>query len=375
MGISQGRLGVGGTRVVRAGKVGGGWIAATVIGWLAAVWATLGGPGPACADEVVLKDGSKLVGKVLRIEGGLLRVQTDFAGELTIDVGKVQGITTEESMYVELTTGDRPVARMRYEPDIGQAVQGEMIMPRRVDLSLVKAVWGLGEDSPELVAAKAAMAQWSIRLEMGVDGATGNTERVSARGRAEVKRVAPKDRLTIYSEGRGSRENGVDTVREVFGGLNLEVDLNERLFTFGRLELENDKFESLDLRATVSGGLGYFVIKEMEHEYKVRAGGGFVHESFTSGDEENSALAELGWDYLKRLTEWLRFTDNLTVYVPVDDVDDWRGVLENALEVPLNSEETWMLRIGMRNQYDALPQEDIERLDTTYFLNLVWDWR
>jgi hypothetical protein len=49
--------------------------------------------------------------------------------------------------------------------------------------------------------------------------------------------------------------------------------------------------------------------------------------------------------------------------------------MENAAEIPLTKDKDWRLRVGVRNNYDGLPEPDIKRLDTYYFLNIAWAWQ
>ena len=330
------------------------------------------------ADQVVLTDGSVVLGRVVVVTDDQVVIDTEFAGQIKIDASKVRGISTDQPVTVELKSGDRAVGRLRYTTDGSQTVASDTLGSVDVQVGQVSSVWTAGDESPAVVALKARLAKvqdpWSLRLHFGIDGQTGNTDRVATNGRMEIKRVTETDRLLIYAQGRSSRENGQDTVKEVLGGLNLEVDIDERWYSYGRTEIEFDKFEDLDLRTSVSGGLGYFVTREADEEFKVRAGFGFVHESFDSGASDDQAVADLGWDYRKDVAPWLLFTHSVTLYPTFEDIKDIRAVMENAAEIPLSTDDNWKLRIGVRNNYDAMPERGIDRLDTYYFFNVVVGW-
>ncbi len=332
---------------------------------------------PAAADEVILKDGSKLVGEVQRLDGGKLKIKTGFAGELEIDAAQVKSIGTADDVNVRLESGDTVIGKLAPAADGGQTVTGEVVGQRNVPAGQVKAVWRKDDVSPEVAAAQAkyeaARAKWKLRLELGINGQTGNSERVAINGRAEANRTTDKDRLSIYAAGRYARENGEDTTREILGGAKLEVDINQDLFVWGGVELENDEFENLDLRATATGGLGLFLIRKPEHEWKARGGLGLQHESFSTGGDRTSAIGQAGHDYWIELNEWLKFTHTLDFYFPLDDFSAWRATMENAGEIPLNKEANWKLRLGLRTQYDSQPDDGVDRLDNFYFLNMVWD--
>jgi len=324
---------------------------------------------------VVLSNGSRIVCTVVRMDEGKLIVQTDFAGELSVDATKVRGITTNEPVNVQLNSGQHVLGTLRFAPDTGQQVAGKASGTRAIKAGELHAMWGAEEDSPAVVAEKkkleAARPKWSLEAGAGIDGQTGNSERTAFNGSLEVHRKTDKDRLLLYGLARYGKEEGVESAKEFIGGANYERDLTDRCFAWGKLEFEYDKFESLDLRTTGTAGLGCFVIREEDHELKLRGGGGFQHEAFTDGTTQCDGVAELGVDYRKDFSKWLSFVHQTTYFPTLADAADFRLVMSNKLEVPLNSSKTWKIRAGIRNQYDNMPEPGIKHLDTFYFLNLV----
>ena len=54
------------------------------------------------ADEVIMKNGSRLIGTVISMESGKLVFKTSFAGNITIDWERVDRLTTEKAVEVSL---------------------------------------------------------------------------------------------------------------------------------------------------------------------------------------------------------------------------------------------------------------------------------
>ena len=50
----------------------------------------------ATADEIVFNNGDRLTGKVLSADGGKLKIKTDVAGEVTVDLKDVKTFSTAE---------------------------------------------------------------------------------------------------------------------------------------------------------------------------------------------------------------------------------------------------------------------------------------
>jgi len=329
-------------------------------------------PMAVLADEVHLADGSKIIGTVTRIAGGKVTIKTEFAGDLSIDAAKIKGISTNEPLNVQLESGDIAVAKLQYDAAAGtQSVQGEVVGNKPVELTQVTSSWPKGEENPEIVAQR---AKWKVRIDLGLNGQSGNSELINFNGGLTVKREAPGDRLTLYALGRYSRDNGVRSSNEIIGGARWEVDITDRLYWYINGELEHDEFESLDLRATATTGLGYFVIREKETEFKVHGGIGYQHESFDTGDTDDQAILDLGWDFRKDIAPWLQFVHSLNVNPSLEDISDIRAVMSNAVEIPLVADKSWKIRLGIKHQYDAQPEPGIDRLDTFYFANLGIDF-
>lgn len=366
-------------------------------------------------DEVYLIDGSRLVGRIEQMSGGALLLATDFAGQLKIDTAKVRGVTSPRRFTLAMKDGSRAAGVPQYDAATGQQrVTGTTFGDVTLTVDQLVGLWPEGQPEPpdiglapaeqekmaeikarqeveiEKLAAEHLQQllevkdppppppyeQWTARIEIGLNGKTGNTERTSFHGRAQALRSTPVDRLLMYLEGNYAKDNGVESQNEVFGGAKWERDLTERWFVFLKTELERDEFEMLDLRAIVTGGAGYFFIKQADHELKGRVGAGVQHESYQDGTNTNDIILEAGYDYRLDINDWLRFTHSLTWYPVIEDpAHDYRLFAETAGEIPLGDVSIWKLRAGMRNEYDALPPDGIERMDTSYFLNLVAEWK
>ncbi|MAE63375.1 MAG: hypothetical protein CMJ18_03810 [Phycisphaeraceae bacterium] len=316
------------------------------------------------ADELLLEDGSRLIGEVTSMEGGKVHLSTKYAGSIAVDASMIKGMTTDKPMNVQLEGAEQAeTAPLRYDEQGGQRVGDTAVDTKQVDV-----MWAPGTPSPK-------DPKWTGRAQIGLDGSTGNTEKFSLFGRTELRRDAEKNRMHWYLQARLSEENGDRSANEIIGGYNLEVDIDDRWFGWGSLVLEHDEFESLSLRATGTGGIGYFWIREPDHELKTRAGLGYEHARFFGGDLEDDIVASFGVDYRKKIAPWLIFTHTTNYYPALDDPgSDFRTVSDTAGEFPLAAKD-WSVRVGMQNKFDNTPASGRERLDTFYYLSLIWDWK
>lgn len=335
----------------------------------------------AVADVVTLSDGSKLIGKVARLGDGKLVLETQFAGTLEIDATMVATIQTDEPVSVGMDTGDRLIGPIEWKPEVDRAVVQTELGGVPVSIERIEAIWPKDGKSPEVLALEeqlaqekeafeAAQAKWSATFEAGLIYQEGNTERLNVRGRGELVRTAPKDLLKFYIAGEYVEEDKSRTSHEIKGGAYYEHLLTEKLFAYGRFELEYDEFEELDLRLSTGGGIGYYWLKEPDHELKARAGIGYLHESYFYEPDRDSAEGELGLDYRVDLAPWLQFVEAATYYPTFDSVRDYRLISDSAFLIPLSEDQMWKLKLGALYEYKAIPAADRERLDQTYYANV-----
>lgn len=337
----------------------------------------------ALADTVALTDGSLLVGRLQRLGSGKLAIETQFAGVIEVDAAMIASVSTDEAVNVGFTTGDRLVGPMSSDGS-GRARLETELGTLAVNMDKVDAIWRQGDKSPEQLEAdrkiaeaqaeaEAKVGKWTTTLEAGALFTEGNKEILQARGRIELAKKSTIDLLRFYLQGAYGEEDDRRSEAEAKAGTYYEHMLfgNERFVGYIQSEAEYDEFENLDLRFTAGGGLGYYWIKEDTHELKTSAGIGYLHESYMDNFTRDTAQAEIGLDYMVDVTDWLKFTHSADYYPTFDGLDDYRLVFDTAVLMPLGTSEVWKLKLGATHEYDSIPRPGFERLDQTYYANIV----
>lgn len=321
------------------------------------------------ADELVLDDGSRLVGAVKAISAEIIELETDWAGTIQVRRERVVGLTTESDWRVVFESGERIIGSLAWSASDGQRVVSERVGNVALD---VGAVTALEDPSAPVVQTpeQRAAAVWSSEVSLAINGASGNTEEFSANPRFSALRETEFDRLRFGLQGRFASQDGEETENEVIGNVGLERDFTERWFALGNLRLERDELENLDLRANLDLGVGYFLIRQEKHEFKPRFGIGVQSESFEDGTTNEDLVGVAGWDYRIDLNSRWRFTHVLD-YRPTfsDPTRAYRLDSEAALVTLLN-DHRWGLSFRLRNEYNADPEPGIDELDTVYSVGI-----
>ncbi len=364
--------------------------------------------GALSADTLYIVDGSRLQGRIVTIENDKVEIDTAFAGKVQVNRSKVKGLVTEASRKIVLSSGDTVVGMLAYDEKAGQSIKGTLFgdVPLQADIEVLALDGDAGiirnvkakeealareqvktekllekQQDYETHIAKLEARQkklsdpWSGAISLGINGADGNTDRLGIQGRGELNRKSELDRLKLYVQGDLQRQNGATTDNEVLAGASLERDISKRWFAYGRADFEKDDFENLDLRGVVTMGVGYYLVRSTNFEWKGLAGVGYQHETYTDGTSQGEGVVSLGYDLSYNLQDWLKLVHDLTYFPSLTSpASDYRLVSNTMGELPIGQSANWKLRIGLRNQYDALPRLGARKMDTTYLFNMVYDW-
>ncbi|MEK6675274.1 MAG: DUF481 domain-containing protein [Planctomycetota bacterium] len=340
----------------------------------------------ASADVVQLNDGSRLVGTIEQVADGKLWLVTDFAGKLEIEIGKIKSFGSEGKMNVALKSGDRLVGKVTQSPDGTKSAVDSVIGSAGVTSDQISAVWPEGKSSPEQVAAEkaieAAKPKWTATLEGGIVATEGNTDTLTGRARGELIRKSQTDLFKLYASADYSEQNDVRNRSEYIAGGRYESSFPTQkqpwggpYFWYARTEFEYDEFENLDLRATMAAGIGHYWLQKEHHEFTTRGGAGYRHQAYMDGTSTDDPILDTGFDYRYDIREWASFTHS-TVFSPsLEDFSEYRLTLDTALAFPIGKSERWKYKMGVRNDYNSDPQPGRDRLDNTYYANILLEFK
>lgn len=364
------------------------------------------------ADEVILNDGSILKGSIKQIANGQLIMDTAFADEVTIDYSKVSKLSTDQKYMIQLESNDRLVGQIIHN----ESGQHQLTKTAFGDVPLnpnkIQSLWATDAQQPQMAEleqqyeqklseAETAKQQeveqiqtayesqlqqvrsenealkdpWSGNLAIGIQGAQGNTDRFTANGRGELYRKTDLERMAMYMEINYAKEEDEQTVNEKLAGISLERDISENYFARGNADFEIDDFEELDLRAIATASIGRFFIREENLIFKGFAGLGYRFESYSDGTNEKDPTGVLGYEVDYDMNSRLRLFHDVTYYPSFSSPGkNYLLVTNVGGEMPITNDEAWKVRAALRSQYNSMPALGAEKTDTSYRLNLVYDW-
>ena len=210
-------------------------------------------------------------------------------------------------------------------------------------------------------------------VELSFANATGNTENLTLilKGKVEVDRGAVEHQVEAAARYAESAPRGTtdrqQTQEAFFASYQIDADLSDRLFAFGRARYDYDAFSGFEHRVFTGGGLGHRLAESETLNWTVSGGPGLrwtqrarpdpVPDDFDAERAEVSAYAasDLAWD----VSDAVSFENDARV-----TYTDTSTTLEN--EAALRSELTERLsaRVAYRVQHETDPVEGRAPTDT-----------
>ena len=130
---------------------------------------------------------------------------------------------------------------------------------------------------------------WSGNLNIGAAVHSGNTDSKSFHIDASTVARAEKDRIRARAEFNRETDSGLRTEDNFTVAAQHDRFVSgQKLFFYTSGKLENDDIAQLDLRTTLSTGLGYQFIESERTNLSVEAGPAFIMEQFANSPNEES---------------------------------------------------------------------------------------
>ncbi|MBN1422101.1 MAG: DUF481 domain-containing protein [Planctomycetes bacterium] len=319
---------------------------------------------PALADQVVLQNGDRITGEVVKLDGKTVEMKAEGGAAHTIPRDQIATIATENEMVIGLPDGrlvngrvESPQpSRVRVVPVTGD--------PFEIGMSELSAINPVEKEKTE-------WERWSAKATLAVTIKDGNSHSKTASARGFLSRRGENTRLSFRAGWDYVQTEGVLSERSTFGEGRFDYFITKRLFAYTAHLFEGSYSQRLDLRYTGSLGLGYQFIEEKTMNLSAGAGAAYVKEQYkdsANDDEYVAGTATLHFDW--KITDSLLFVEDLTAYSGLERVEDFRGVSETSLTATLTNHLGATAMIVF--EYDNTPAAGRKRTDTTYILGLTY---
>ncbi len=217
--------------------------------------------------------------------------------------------------------------------------------------------------------------QWVCQADIDISGRSGSTHNsgLSVGFNFEGKTKAD----LILGNILYARESSGEDVSADDLGLKLayETSVVNGHFWYARTHTGYEKPKGIDFFSVNSLGLGYrFITLEKGHLDGLV---GFAHriENYSAAGQANLSAPSIDLGILfSNDVKWAVIDTSVTLVPTFKDLSDYIVKHETTFNVLRNGGPV-SLKIGMSNEYRSIPQPNKEKLDTTYFVRLSYEWK
>jgi len=322
---------------------------------------------PVMADELIMKDGSRLLGKVVKKEDGTLEFETSYAGVIKVSWDSISELHTEQPVKILLDDETTLAAGTILKTEEATVLETDPDMPvHSVTPGTVAYInpepWRTGEG-----------IKWTGLFNIDLEVDRGNTDEddFAVDGLMKIRRQ--HDRFTFSGQYDEEKTDGALTTQEWKQGNKYDYFLSEKFYYGALLVFEHDKFSDLDLRTRVGPHVGYQFFESKDLNLDTNVGLLYVDENYDVGEDDD--FWSLGWqiDF-----DWFLVPDRVQLYhrhtgfQSVSNagnltIDSWTGFRFPLYKGIVASTEAEI-------DYDGGAPSDVDRTDTTYRVKLGYQW-
>ena len=301
------------------------------------------------ADEVKMKDGSLLKGTITKIHKGKITLNTSYAGSISISQDQVDSYSTDK----EVNTKNAQE----------QIVQDVVTPEKNKD---ILTLWSEGND-PDVFQEK-----WVRKVWFAFKSSNGNSGERNINIGFDFSYLKEFSTLKLYGRWSDEEDNDRQTTDEWILGADYERRIaDSRSSWYARAEYERDKIDDIKLAQTYAVGYGYYFIDEEPTTLRGRVGLQYRMDDYYDDDDTDSVGLDFGLNFKTDITEKIKWFTDITYTPSFEDFsNDYKIKHESGVAMPLDAAWDMYLKAGVEHDYNSMPSEGNEHLDTEYFLRL-----
>ncbi len=306
------------------------------------------------AEQVTLKNGDRLTGAIVSMDGKKLVVKTSYAGDVSIDWGEVSQFSSDKPLVITRT--DKQVLSGTVSTEGQEVMITTAQGPQKLALADVGAMRSPADQAAYEKSLHPGMLEgWAGGGSFGFALARGNSETTNLALGFDAKRKTAKDAwvvdaASIYSE---DAKTSTTTANSFQGLIRYDRNLTKRLFAYAAFAGGYDNLQDLNYRITPGGGLGYHAIMTDRTTLDLLGGLGYTRESYTTGLVNNLFTATLGDEFAYKWFKSTSITQNLYYLPALNDTSIYHVNGNFGLATKLNG---WLTsNLNFNDRYNSAP--------------------
>ncbi len=319
---------------------------------------------PVLADEVTMKNGDVITGKILTLKEGKLTMKTPYNESLEIDWASIQKIRSEEPEEVILADETRLKGTLQVTEEGTLQVVTESAGPVPIgDLSLIT---GMNLPKPPAVT-------YTGNVEAGVSYLTGNTETTSGNLSGLFVARSKRQRFTLRGNWYYAENDNVVSAREAGGSVKYDFFVTEKVYVYANALFLYNPFKDLNLRSTFGGGAGYQFFEDDRKTLGAELGVSYVDENFrvAPDDSYTGGRWSVNFNYwiIEKKIDLFHYQEG---YFSLEDFADMNLLTQQGLRFTVVKDFFTSFQANV--SYDNKPSPGFKKTDTALIFGLGYNF-
>ena len=314
--------------------------------------------GGARADILVMKNGDRVTGAVVKKDGQSITLKTAGFGTITAAWDQVASLQAETPLTVVLQGGKTvqgPLSAADGQMKVA-ANEGSVAAP----VSEVVAIRDAEEEKKyERLQHPGWFELWAGAANLGLAGTQGNAKTQTLTVVVNAARTTNTDKtfVSFSAIDASALVNGVDsgTAKAVRAGIGYDHQLRSRFFVNAFNNYEYDQFQNLNLRFTIGAGAGFNVWKTSRRRLDLLGGGSYDRASYSTPLTQTAPAAYWGDDYNQKLSTNTSLTQSFRMFNDLNSGHAYRFTFDTGSTTKIGKWIAWNLALNDRYQSNPAP--------------------
>jgi hypothetical protein len=329
----------------------------------------------AWADQIVLKDGDRITGAIVKKDGPNVTIQSKNFGLVTLKWDDIATVRTDQPLSVVLPNDRTVKANIQTQDDRIQIAAGgasQTVAPTEI----VALRNDAEQETYERLLRPGLLDLWAITGSLNIAGSKGNAETSTLTTPVNFLRATNTSRTAGYFNSIRSEAtvDGVseETAKAVRGGWSYNRNITKRILANAFNDYEYDLFQSLDLRIVLGAGLGYEIWTAEARRLAVVAGAAWNRENFSPAMSDaftrNSAEAYWGNDFSYKINTRMDLVQAFRMFNNLSNSGEYRINFDIGATTQLTKWLNW--NVSLSDRYLSNPVSGRKNNDLLYTTGL-----
>lgn len=316
-------------------------------------------------DEVVFKNGEKIVGKITNVADGKITIVSDSLGSVTAPLDKVATFSADQELDLVLKGG-----KVTAKSGVTGAADGTLKLA---------SLPGETFQIKDIDKINPTPVKWTGAIIAGYTATRGNSDTEAANVDINAQRRSEIDRITFgagYASTR-TKDNSTHiwntTSERYFGGLQYDYFFSPFWYGYGNARVEKDRIAFLDLRLLAGVGAGQQWEETGDFKFSTEEGVSWLNENYNNATASVDTLTlRFAYHVWGKPTDTLTLFHNTEWYPGLEDSNDQLVITDAGFNASLTGSMFLQGKVELR--FDNTPANNAERMDTRYTLGVGWSF-